>query len=151
MIKISNFIQNRFNEGDNFYDHLISLFKENNSQKEETSDHQYQLKSVKDVFEIMNRNCLSLDRFRKITERLLQNWYINVFSEPVLVSIGYTKSYRKDDLGESQTNSFELSNELGNNDTSGKFFYFFFMKKMKFEFRTRLVVLFYIFLPFYSS
>jgi len=63
----------------------MSLFEENNS---------HTLKKVAEINTIMTKKFPSLDRFRRITERLLQNWYINVFHEPVLVAAGFTSSYR---------------------------------------------------------
>ncbi len=85
----SDFIQAKFKEGDNYYDHLLSLF-------EEHGDISPKLKSLKEVNSIMMKRCPSIDRFRRITERMLQNWYINAFIEPALVSIGYTKPYHED-------------------------------------------------------
>jgi hypothetical protein len=112
-----DFIQNHFSEGDTFYDHLISLFKQNNhprGRKKSKHHNHHQLKDLKDVSDIINRKCLSLDRFRKIAERLLQNWYINVFSEPVLVSIGYTKQY---DDGHGYSDGHDNDND-NNSDSS---------------------------------
>lgn len=86
---ISDFILAKFKEGDDYYDQLMSLF-------EEHEDTVPKLKSLKEVNSIMMKRCPSIDRFRRITERMLQNWYINAFIEPALVSIGYTKPYHED-------------------------------------------------------
>ena len=86
----SDFIQQHFSEHDTFYEHLMSLFQRNDKLE---GERYYTLKEVEEINQLMKKKILSLDRFRRSTERLLQNWYINIFSQPVLVSCGYTKSY----------------------------------------------------------
>mmetsp|Transcript_10874 Transcript_10874/g.16445 ORF Transcript_10874/g.16445 Transcript_10874/m.16445 type:complete len:199 (+) Transcript_10874:348-944(+) len=70
------YIQNNFSKDEEYYGHLTSLFSSS-----------YKLNNVKKIYEVMTRTIPSLDRFRKVTERLLQNWHIKIFPEPVLVSI----------------------------------------------------------------
>ena len=95
LILYSDFIQDKFDEGHNYYDKLHSLFQNSTSNN---NNNKLQLKEVTELYHIMTNQCPSLQKFRKNTIRLLQNWYMNVFDEPFFVKIGFATPYHDNNL-----------------------------------------------------
>ena len=90
----------------------MSLFKEDDR------DNKKSLKSLKELKDIMKNKCPSLETFQKKAGRLLQNWYITVMPQPVLLSteeeeededVFNTFSVRSDELV--ATNNQEYNDE----------------------------------------
>jgi len=107
------FIQENFTSGDGLYEHLTSLFKT-------TRGMNVKLKPVRQIDQIMkSRKDLSIERFVKVLERLLQNWYVAVFPSPIWVMIGYTKA-RHDTEKDNTRNVTSVIDNINNENDERK-------------------------------
>jgi len=107
------FIQENFTSGDGLYEHLTSLFKT-------TRGMNVKLKPVRQIDQIMkSRKDLSIERFVKVLERLLQNWYVAVFPSPIWVMIGYSKA-RHDTEKDNTRNVTSVIDNINNENDERK-------------------------------